>query len=129
CAVGWTPTASCGCGIAWRTASSCSGTRGGTAWTTAAAHPGLSAYFLNVSRGHAGIAVGKDHYHRLNFLLRDQVVDDDLGVANLGPFPIVPAQAMQQEQNRIFALGRIAGRQVNAELPARSERLRVVLKT
>jgi hypothetical protein len=46
---------------------------------------------FDVGQCHSGIAIRENHDHRRHFAVGDQVVDDDIRMAYLRPFPVVPA--------------------------------------
>lgn len=61
-------------------------------------------------------AVGHHHNHRLEFPLRVQIVQNNLGISVVKPLRFCSANAMQQVQNRVGIIFGITGRSVNDSL-------------
>ena len=101
-----------------RTGSRGSGALPGLHATRAGAFSGECAH--GVGR-YAGVAVRKDDHHRLNLTFGQKVVDNVIRVAGFRPFPVVAADAVQQNEHRVLTIGRIAWRRVDAHLATRSE--------
>ena len=74
-----------------------------------------------------GRAVGHDHDHGDDLLVGEEIVEDDVGRTVPGPAPFVVAGAVQQIEDRVLRVLRVAGRQVDHHLACVADGFRVVL--
>ena len=74
-----------------------------------------------------GRAVGHDHDHGDDLLVGEEIVENDVGCTVPGPAPFVITGAVQQIEDRVFGVFRVAGRQVDRHLACVADRFRVVL--
>ena len=73
------------------------------------------------------VAGRHDHHHRLGFLRRNQVVEDETGAAHRGPRIVAIAGAVQQIKDGIFlGAGLVAGRRVDVHAPEFAEAFGII---